>query len=70
MSRPDLNELLPVLFDFARLMLGKAGEFPPFAAAPFQRDVDAGELRAAGVCIDVRTIPPGKAIIFSQPSVS
>jgi hypothetical protein len=89
MSRPDLNELLPVLFDFAQLMLRKAGEFFPFAAsmttdgkvqsvggytgdehppsqevidlliAAFQRDAAAGKIRAAGICMDVRTIPPG-----------
>jgi hypothetical protein len=33
MSRADLNELLPVLFDFAQLMLSKEGEFLPFAAS-------------------------------------
>src|SRR5947209_15890054 len=89
MSRPDLNELLPVLFEFAQLMLRRAGEFFPFGAAitndgqiqsvggytgdehppsqevidllvaAFQRDAAAGKLRAAGICLDVRTVPPG-----------
>jgi hypothetical protein len=90
MSRPDLDALLPVLLDFAQLMLAKAGEFLPFAAcmdvdgtiksvggytgdehppsqevidllvSAFQRDAAAQKIRATGICIDVRTIPPGE----------
>jgi hypothetical protein len=90
MSRPDLDALLPVLLDFAQLMLAKAGEFLPFAASmsvdgtiksvggysgdehppsqelidllvsAFQRDAVTQSIRATGICIDVRTIPPGE----------
>jgi hypothetical protein len=33
MSHADLDELLPILFDFAQLMRSDSGEFYPFAAA-------------------------------------
>jgi hypothetical protein len=91
MSRADLDELLPVLFEFAQLMLSESGEFFPFAAAmkrvgqiqsiggytgdehplsqdlidllveSLRRDAAAGTIRASGICMDVRTIPPGSS---------
>jgi hypothetical protein len=44
MSRPDLDELLTLLFEFAQLMLRQSGEFYPFAAA-VKRD---GQIQSIG----------------------
>jgi len=75
MAHPDLDELHNFLLPFAQEMLAKYGEFYPFGASsehpPSQHMIDLitqgfyekamnGVIRAAGICYDVRTLPPGE----------
>lgn len=87
--RDEMDALLDALLPFAQQMIGKHGEFYPFAAAldssgeiqmvaghtgeerpdsseliellyeGLSQQASSGEIRAAGVCADVRVTPPG-----------